>query len=330
MDTRATSTLLIFWCLIVLVAVWDVTTGRYPMTPLEVWAVLSGQSENVQHRFVVEILRLPRLLIAVTVGSALAVSGVLLQTLMRNALAAPGLIGVNGGASVAILALVLLIPELPSGWYPLAAFAGASLAGATVYALAWQQGEISAIRFLLVGVGVAAFCGGLTTVLTTLTNAYDAQAALVWLVGSLHGRSWPELQAAVTVVLPLMALAWTSSRSLDAIALGRDTAVAVGLPFGLALWLLLLVSTGLAASAVAAVGALGFVGLMSPHIARRLVGGRHRNLVPMAATVGALLVLVADVVGRTAFTIVQLPAGIVIALIGVPYFLYLLWRRPAV
>lgn len=318
------------WATILALAAWDLGTGRYPMALSEAWAVLAGYSDNPQHRFVVEVLRLPRLLLAVTVGAALAVSGVLLQTLMRNALAAPGLVGINGGATVVILALVLLVPGLATAWYPLAAFAGALTAGALVYTLARRQGEVSAIGFLLIGVGVAAFCGGLTTILTTMTDAYDAQAALVWLVGSLHGRSWPQWYAAVGVVVPLLLVAWSNGRNLDAFALGRDTAVAIGVAFGLRLWCLLLVSVGLAASAVAAVGALGFVGLMSPHIARRLVGGRHHRLVPAAASIGALLVLLADVAGRSVSAVVQVPAGIVIALVGVPFFLYLLWRRPAV
>jgi iron complex transport system permease protein len=307
-------------------ALLDLCSGRFATTPADVLAILIGQpAADPRAAFVVEILRLPRLLVAVMAGAALAVSGLLLQAVTHNPLAAPGLIGVNGGASAAVVALLLVVPEVPPQYYPFAALAGALLAGGAVYALSWNNG-VSSTRFLLIGVGTAALCAALTTGLITFAAPNDAQAALIWLVGSLHGRSWDEVSMLAPWLALLLPAVILSARALDALTLGHDIAAGVGVQVRLVTAVALFASAALASASVATVGALGFVGLIAPHIARALIGARHGTLMAATAATGAIIVLAADLVGRVAFEPVTIPAGIVTALIGVPYFLWLLLR----
>jgi iron complex transport system permease protein len=307
-------------------ALLDLCTGRFASTPADVLAILAGQPvADPRTAFVVEILRLPRLLVAIMAGTALAVSGLLLQAVTHNPLAAPGLIGVNGGASAAIVATLLVLPAVSPEYYPFAALVGAMLAGGTVYALSWNDG-VSPTRFLLIGVGTAALCAALTTALVTFAAPTDAQAALIWLVGSLHGRSWDEVSILAPWLLVLVPAAFLSARSLDALRLGRDIATGVGVQVRAVTAVALFASAALASAAVATVGALGFIGLIAPHIARALIGTNHATLMAATAATGAIIVVAADLVGRTAFEPVTIPAGIVTALIGVPYFLWLLLR----
>lgn len=311
---------------LVVLALADLSSGRFGTTPTEVLrAVFGSPNPDPRVDFIVMTLRLPRLLVAVMAGAALAVSGLLLQALTRNALAAPGLIGINAGAAAAVLTGVLAIPSLPLSAYPFAALAGGLATAGAVFLLAWNDGP-SPLRFLLIGIGASALCAAVTSTLVTFAAPDDAQAALAWLVGSLHGRSWPQVATIAPWLAVLLASAALLTRALDATVLGRDTAAAVGVATGRLSCLTLLIAAGLAAAAVATVGALGFVGLIAPHMARALVGPRHGALLPVTALTGAALVLMADMVGRVVFAPVQLPAGIVTAIIGVPYFLWLLLR----
>ena len=269
--------------------------------------------------------RVPRVLAAVLSGAALAVAGAAVQGVSRNPLAEPGLLGITGGAGVGAILVITFAPA--SGVWPLtgAAAVGAVLAFVLVYGLAWRGG-FDTDRLVLVGVGERAGTFSIITFVIVLVNPWDTALALTWLSGSTYGRTLPQVvPVAVALVLAFAVLA-AFRRELDLLAVDDDTPRVVGVRLERARLVLLGVAALLTAAAVSAVGVIGFVGLIAPHAARALVGGRHIRLVPVAALLGALLVGIADTAGRTVIAPAQIPAGLVTALIGTPYFTWLLWR----
>ena len=319
--------LLLALALTLLVMLTGLALGKVNLSPLVVLELLwQGGDEGLL--FIVEQLRLPRLLLAALVGAALAVSGLILQSLIRNPLASPDLLGITSGASAgAVLYLSFLSALLGPRWLPLAAMLGAGLAMLVVYSLAWRQGA-SPLRLVLIGVGVSALLMAVTTFTLVFSPLTTTLSAYVWLTGSVYGASWPEpraLAGCLLVILPL--LVWLARRVR---AQQLDDALAQGLGVRVE-WLragLLLVSVALAGAAVAWGGAIAFVGLIAPHMARRLVAPGFTGQAVMAALLGANLVMLADLVGRTLFLPLDLPAGIFVAVLGTPYFLYLLINQP--
>jgi iron complex transport system permease protein len=249
-----------------------------------------------------------------------------MQGLTRNPLADPDLIGLSAGASLVAVTLIVIFPNTPASVLPLAAFAGASLAALLIYRLAWQRSD-SPIRLILIGIGLGAVLGAFTTLAITFGDIYDVQRALIWLTGSVYGRSWDDFWPFLPWLLVFGAMALFQARHLNTLALGEEVARGLGSRVEWQRGLLLLTAVALAGSTVAAAGTIGFVGLMSPHIARRLVGPTHEGLLPTAGLVGGLIVVAADLTGRTLFAPIELPCGLVTAAIGAPFFMYLLLRQ---
>jgi len=304
----------------------NVGYGEYPIPPVDVVKALMGvQSGDGNYSFIVNTLRLPRALVAVLVGAALAVSGAILQGLTRNDLAAPDIVGVNAGAGLVAVSMIVVFPSVPAAYLPPAAFAGAFAVAVLLYLLAWR-GSSSPMRLILIGVGISAVATALTTVMITYGDIYQVSQALVWLTGSVYGRSWEQIWPLLPWLLVFMPLALLRARHLNTLNLGDDVARGLGARVELERGLLLLASVALAASAVATAGTIGFVGLMSPHIARRLVGPAHGGLLPVAAMTGGTMVVLADLLGRTMFAPTEIPCGIVTSAVGAPFFLYLLYR----
>ncbi|MEO0397719.1 MAG: iron ABC transporter permease, partial [Cyanobacteria bacterium P01_A01_bin.137] len=270
-------------------------------------------------------LRLPRTLVAWGVGMAMAMAGTLTQGITRNPLAAPGIIGVNAGASLAAVSLIVAFPGVPIALLPLAAFLGALTIAILIYLLAWQGGS-SPVRLILVGVGFSLVAGALTNLMITFGNIYDVSQALVWLAGSVYGRSWAQVLAFTPWLVIFGVLSLLLSRELNALQMGDDVARSLGSRLEWQRGRLLLSAVALAGAGVATAGSIGFVGLMAPHIARQLVGPSHEGLLPTAALTGGMVVVVADLIGRLLFAPIELPCGIITAVIGAPYFLYLLIR----
>ncbi len=269
--------------------------------------------------------RLPRVLGAVFAGAALAVAGTSVQATCRNPLAEPGLLGITAGAGLAAVAVITLAPDAGAMALMLAAAGGAAGGFALVFVLA-RGGGLNSSRLVLVGVGLSAGLGGLTTLLVVATNPWDTPRALTWLSGSTYGRTMA-MVAPVALALALIApLVLADHRRLDLLALDDDTPRVLGVRLDRTRVLHLSGAAILTAGAVCAVGVVGFVGLVAPHCARSLVGGRHRRVIPLAAVLGAALVSVADTLGRTVIAPAQIPAGLVTAIVGAPYFVYLLWR----
>jgi ABC-type Fe3+-siderophore transport system permease subunit len=268
--------------------------------------------------------RLPRVVLGVLAGVALAVAGTAVQAVCRNPLAEPGIIGVTAGASVGAVGLLVLAPGASVGLMAGAAGLGAVIAFASVYGLAWRGG-LDSDRLVLVGVGVAFLGASITTVLVLEDTVLSAQA-MTWLSGSTYARDLGDaipVVVALVLLVPVLAIA---SRELDLLALDDDTPRVLGVPLERVRLVALSAAAALTATAVAAVGVIGFVGLVAPHAARALVGGRHPRVLPLAALLGAALVCLADTVGRTVIAPDQLPAGLMTAVIGAPYFIWLLWR----
>ncbi|MET7743505.1 iron ABC transporter permease [Streptomyces sp. NPDC005385] len=269
--------------------------------------------------------RMPRVLAALLAGAALALSGTLVQAVTRNPLAEPGVLGVSGGGALGAVLLVTTVPLAGSWSIAGAAFAGAAVTAVLVFGLAASDG-FGQNRLVLVGVGVSAATTALISLFIVLTDPFNATKALTWLSGSTYGRALPDaLPVAAALALGIV-VAVLRRTELDLIALDDDTPKLLGLRPAPARLGLLIVSVLLSATAVAAAGTIGFVGLVAPHAARALVGRRHARVIPVALLLGAVLVCTADLLGRTLIAPAQLGAGVVTAVIGTPYFLYLLVR----
>lgn len=281
---------------------------------------------NAQLEMIVLDLRMPRMLLALLVGVSLAVAGAIAQAVMRNPLAEPGILGINAGAALAAMILIVALDNAPIRLLPWAGFAGASVMAAAIYALSWRNGTTS-LRIILIGIGLSALTGAATTLLTAFGEIGDVQRAMIWLAGSVYHADWASVQIlAIWLVVPLI-FAMAACRELDLIRFSDQAARSLGQRVNLVRAALILLCTLLSGAAVATAGLIGFVGLVAPHMARRLVGPAHAKLIPVSALIGATMVVAADLIGRTIIAPAQLPAGIVTALIGAPFFAYLLWGR---
>lgn len=313
------------------VLVISISYGAYKMTPWDV--VLTLFNANRDHAdyanfvLVVHTFRLPRILLAFLVGMALATSGAILQGLTRNPLAEPSLLGINAGAAVVAVAMIVWLKDVPLAWLPFGAFGGALLTATVIYFLAWKGGHSSTLRLVLVGVGVAVGLDGIITIFTVFGDTYDVQQAFLWLTGSVYGRTWEHVKVLSAWLVWLLPLAFLQARSLNTLHLGDDVASGLGVAVERQRAILLVISVALAAVAVSVAGTLGFVGLVAPHIVRRLVGPAHEGLLPISALFGGGLLVLADLVGRWVIAPSELPLGVMTALIGAPYFMFLLYRN---
>jgi iron complex transport system permease protein len=306
-----------------LLAVAALAVGGQPLSLAEILGALRGVAEP-EAELIVLGLRLPRILLALLCGAMLGMAGAAMQSLTRNGLADPGLIGAKEGAVVAILLLVLGFPTVPEVWRPWAGLLGALGVAGLVMLLARS---LSGIRFILVGIGVGWTLSAAIALFITTAGLNEVRTALIWLAGSLHAASWDALWLALPWGLGSALVLLALARQGEVAALGPALAVGLGLRASRVAALRLLASVALTAACVSATGSLGFVGLVAPHIARLAVGRGEAMLLAGSAATGALLLLAADTIGRAAFAPLQIPAGIVLAILGGPVFLFLLWRR---
>ncbi len=313
------------------VMVWNVGTGEFPIAPLDVLrTVLRLPTDNANNAkdydFVVNTLRLPRALVAWVVGAMLALAGSVMQTLTRNPLASPDITGVAAGAGLGAVIMLVMAPAATAITLPLAALLGGLLVAALIYLLAWRNGD-SPLRLVLVGIGLASVLGAAQTILLLRAPPEMAQRALYWLTGSLYARSWDNLIALLPWCVVFVPLVLFHAAPMNAIHLGDEVARGLGIHMQAQRGLLLLSAVGLTAAAISQVGALGFIGLLAPHLSRRLVGPSHEGNLYISAMIGGLLVVASDFVGRVVMSPAEIPAGIITALIGAPFFVYLLWRQ---
>jgi iron complex transport system permease protein len=328
LDQRAFYKTIILLFMAVTIAIVSTGLGEMRVSPLTVVSIFFGGGTDLEQH-VIQQLRLPRILVAMFVGMALAVAGGILQGMVRNPLAAPDTIGVTAGAGAAVVAFLWLFSDdnysltVSVQWMPVAAFVGATIVAFTVYFLSWKDG-VTPVRLVLIGIGISALMQAATTTFMVLGPIYMASQANIWITGSVNTVTWDDVKVLVPVVFILLCFAFLSARNVNVQELGEEIAVGVGSSVQRQRFFLLLISTGLVGTAVAFAGGIGFVGLMAPHIARRLVGSSFGALLPVSALLGAILVMLADLIGRTLFLPSIVPAGVFTATLGAPYFIYLL------
>ncbi len=322
--TRVSLVFITFITLLLISLVLSLGMGAVAIPPAQVLAVLFHHTDPSLSGATVAIvwdLRLARTLLALVIGAGLAASGSAYQAIFRNPLADPYIIGASGGAALgATLAIILNINAVMP-----AAFAGALLAVAIVYLIAQAGGQVSAFNLVLAGAALSTLLSAAVSLLMFLGDR-DLHEMFAWLLGGLSGRSWPQMDITAPLVILGIALLWGMSRPLDALTFGEETAQSLGLNLFWARTLLVTAATLTTAAAVASAGIIGFVGLLAPHIARHLVGGAHARQTPMSALVGGLLLVLADDLARTMMAPLELPVGVLTALLGAPFFLWLLKR----
>lgn len=280
---------------------------------------------NVQttDEMVIWNIRFPRNIVGALVGANLAVSGAILQAVMKNPLADPGIVGVSSGAGLAGVIMLIFMPEASILLTPVA-FVGAMLSAAAVYALAWKNG-IRPTRIILAGVAVSAFLGsGISALLVFYSD--KVQGALLWMVGGLSARSWPQVETLFPYTILGLVLALAGCKALTILSLGDETARGLGVPVERVRFSMTAVAALLAAGAVSVAGLIGFVGLVVPHIVRLIIGTDYKYVIPGSAILGAGVLVFCDTLGRIAFSPIEIPAGIIMAFLGAPFFLYLLRR----
>lgn len=274
-------------------------------------------------------IRLPRILLAVIVGLALALSGALFQGLFHNPMADPALIGVNSGASLAVATSILLPTLLPSDWAiygtMLFAFLGSLLVSALIYGLSYRA-NASMQKLLLAGIAVNALCFALVGMLTYISNDQQLRQFTLWTMGSLGQAQWQPLIVAGLIILPVALYSFTLANKLNLLQLGDEEAHYLGVDVVRLKKQLILLGALLVGSAVAVSGAIGFIGLVIPHLVRFKLGADHRWVLPASALAGAILLLTADTLARTAFSPAELPVGMLTSFIGAPYFLWLVMK----
>ena len=298
----------------------SIRLGTYTLSFEEIWAAFQPDDKNY---FTLMEYRLPRAVLAILLGGALAISGVLVQSVVRNPLASPDILGINNAAGLVAVSVLMFLPNLAFYWMPIFAFLG----GVLSFVILWIVCGFNfrPIKMAIIGVALSALWAAISHYLM-LTNPVEINTAMLWLTGSLWGRSWSYLNVVLPWLVVLLPLPFIFCRDLDTLGLGENKASTLGVAVNKVQISVLVLAVALSTTAVAICGPIAFLGLVAPHLARRLVGGRHRTLLPAALIIGALLLQLSDILARVIDPPTELPAGILTAIIGAPYFFYLLMR----
>lgn len=320
---KITSVILILSCILCVLALISISIGsaRYSLNDI-ITNLLTEESNPV--KVIIYNLRLPRIISAILIGSALSVGGALLQSVMRNPLADPGTIGVSAGAGTAATTILLLFPHMTTA-VPIFAFGGAAIACGLIYLLAWKGG-VDPVRIILSGVAINSVLGGYNGFLQMLYSD-NLQGVLGFMNGSLSGRSWSDVKTLAIYVIIGLFLALLCIKSANALQLGDEMAKNLGINVNLSRIALSAVSAFLAAATVSVAGMIGFVGLVVPHIARMIVGSDYKIMIPTSMLLGAVVLLFADTVGRTLVAGMDIPVGTIMSMVGGPFFLYMLRKK---
>lgn len=312
--------------LLIVSIILSIGLGSLHVPVKDVLKAMIGIGE-AKYELILMQLRLPRIVAAVLVGAAMAISGTILQALIRNPLASPDLMGTTSGATASVVAAITIMNgQISVVWLPLAALAGGCLASALTYILAWKTGS-SPFRMAMIGVAISSAMGALTIYFTLAGPLHLVSQALGWMAGTVYGTSWYHVLYLAPWVVICGIIALFQSRNLNVLELGDSISIGVGMRVERKRFLFIALSVILASTAVGIAGGISFVGLMAPHIARKLVGNNNRTILLASAILGAFFVLLADLVGRTVFVPLDIPAGIFTALLGAPFFFYLLFRQ---
>lgn len=316
--------------LIVITAIIGMGLGYSSLSYNRLIPTFLGQG-TFKEEFVLFSVRLPRIVITLLAGMALALSGAILQGITRNDLADPGIIGINSGAGVAVAVFFLFFPIQVGAFVyflPVVAFIGAFITAAIIYLLAYDRNTgLQPIRLVLMGVGFSMALSGLMIVLISSADRMKVDFIAKWLAGNIWGTDWPFIWALLPWLVILIPFTLYKANRLNLLGLSEPVAIGVGVSIEKERIVLLVTAVALAASAVSVTGGIAFIGLMAPHIAKALVGPRNQLFLPVAILIGGWLLLLADTIGRNIIEPEGIAAGIMVAIIGAPYFIYLLFKK---
>ncbi|MBT2830658.1 iron ABC transporter permease [Staphylococcus coagulans] len=323
-------TAIIVLCLAI---VWNLTTGEYAMSYRRIIQTFFGQG-NAADQLILIDFRLPRMLITLMAGIALSLSGVILQSVTNNPLAEPGILGINAGSGFAI-ALFISVGQIQADQFayvlPIISMIGGLLTAFAIFILSYQGNKgLSPASMVLIGVGMSTALSGAALTLMSTFDKDQSEFIATWLAGNIWGDTWPFVFAFLPWLIILVPIVIFKSETLNILNTIDTIAKSVGVPLNKARILLILIAVLLSSAAVSVAGAIGFIGLMGPHIAKSMVGPRHQLFIPISIVIGALLLIVSDTLGKILLQPSGVPAGLVVAVIGAPYFLYLMYRTRSV
>nr|WP_026022535.1 iron ABC transporter permease [Kurthia senegalensis] len=311
-----------------------ITNGMFDMTVPEVLKTIFGLESNPKFELVIFEFRLPRIIIALLVGIGLAIAGSVLQGITKNDLADPGILGINAGAGAAVSFFMLFFQFNASRadgsqllnimMMPIFGLVGGVLAAAIIFVFAYKNGRLDVERLLLTGIAINTGFGALALYITLKMSERDFEMAALWQTGTIYNANWAFIIAMLPWVVLLGLYIYRKKHLLDYFQLEESTIISLGISIEKEKIKLLLASVGIVSACVSVSGSIGFIGLMAPHIARQLVGVHHKYVVPFSALIGAALLLISDFIAKTIFAPSELAVGVVVSIIGIPYFLYLL------
>ncbi|MGG1290617.1 iron ABC transporter permease [Bacillus smithii] len=323
----------VFTILILFTILISLQLGSFSIKPLEVVQTFLGQGTRKQE-IVLFSMRLPRIVMAILVGTALAVSGAILQSITKNDLADPGIMGISSGAALAVVMYIYFmngnvydgVSNLTIWTMPVVAFFGSILGAVLIYLFAWKKG-VNPTRLILIGIGINSAFQSLMIIFQLRFTTQEFNRVMVWISGSIWGTSWIYVITILPWIIVFLFFAIYKARFLDVFLLGDPLSIGLGVQVEKVRRILILFAVALAGVATSVAGTISFLGLISPHIARKLVGPKHKLLLPVSALVGTLLLLISDTIARNIVAPAEIPVGIVVSIIGVPYFLYLMVKE---
>lgn len=336
---RFITMLSIFIGLTIIAFYFHITNGAFDITVMDIIKTFLRIDPNEKQDLVIFEFRLPRIIIAALVGIGLGIAGTVIQGVTRNGLADPGILGINAGAGASIVIFMFFFQMTATNisidsWYsvfimPLFGFVGGALAASIIYMFSWRNGVLDMQRLILTGIAISSGFGAVSLYISLKMNASDYEMAAVWISGSIYNANWSFVLSVLPWVVILGYAIYRKSHLLDYLQLEEASVKSLGISVEKEKSILLLCSIGLVSACVSVSGGIGFIGLMAPHIAKRLVGIKHRYVVPMSAAVGMFLLVFSDYIAKTVFEPSELPVGIIVSIVGIPYFLYLLVKTRA-
>ncbi|MCC0632436.1 iron ABC transporter permease [Clostridioides sp. ZZV15-6388] len=326
-------TLLVISILMVLIFIAflvSLNLGSFSIEPMDVIKTFIGQGQR-NHEIAIFKLRLPRIIIALLVGSALSTAGVILQGVTKNDLADSGILGINSGAALFVVVYIYLMngnvyegmSNLTVFTMPVVALVGALFGAFLIYSLAWKGG-INSSRLLLIGIGVNIAFTSILTIFQLKFTTQEFNRVMVWTSGSIWGTSWKYVIAVLPFIVIFMGITMYKSKYIDVLNLGDEVSTSLGVDVEKQRRRLIIYAVILSGVSTSVAGSISFLGLIAPHIGRKIIGPRHKRLIPVSALIGTLLLLVADTISRNILAPIEIPVGIVVSIIGVPYFIYLM------
>lgn len=326
-------TLLVILILVVLIFITllvSLNMGSFSIEPMDVIKTFLGQGQR-NHEIAIFKLRLPRIVIALLVGSALSTAGVILQGVTKNDLADSGILGINSGAALFVVVYIYLMngnvyegmSNLTVFTMPIIALVGALFGAFLIYSLAWKGG-INSSRLLLIGIGVNIAFTSILTIFQLKFTTQEFNRVMAWTSGSIWGTSWKYVIAVLPFIVIFMGITIYKSKYIDVLNLGDEVSISLGVDVEKQRRRLIIYAVILSGVSTAVAGSISFLGLIAPHIGRKIIGPKHKRLIPVSALIGTLLLLIADTISRNLLAPIEIPVGIVVSIIGVPYFIYLM------